>query len=59
MIAPFPLEGGRVGDGGERTAVSVSITGGAVRLPREPCRLSAITPTLDPSPIEGEGGVLP
>ncbi len=58
-MTPFPLNGGRVGDGGERTAVSAYVAGGAARLLREPFRFTAITPTLDPSPITGEGGVQP
>jgi hypothetical protein len=57
-MTPFPLEGGRAGDVGARAAVSVNVTGGAVRLPREPSPLSAITPTLDPTPLEGEGRML-
>ena len=59
MTAPFPLEGGRVGDGGERTAVSAKHAGGAARLLREPSPLSAITPTLDPSPFGREGRIWP
>ena len=57
-MIPFPLEGGRAGDGGELTAVSAYVARGA-RLPREPSSLSARTPTLDPSPFEGEGRILP
>jgi hypothetical protein len=54
-MTPFPLKGGRAGDGGERAAVSGYFTGGA-RLLREPSNFTAFTPTLDPSPFEGEGG---
>jgi hypothetical protein len=56
-MTPFPLEGGRVGDGGEHTAVSAKYAGGAACLLREPSPLSAITPTLYPSPLEGEGRI--
>ena len=52
MTSPFPLEGGRAGDGGEGAAVSETPARGAASLAtRAP---SASTPT-QPSPLEGEG----
>ncbi len=53
MLSPFPLEGGRVGDGGDRTAMSGDSAGGAASGATTGDR-SASTPT-QPSPLEGEG----
>ena len=49
--APFPLDGGRVGDGGVRAAVADQAKEASPSLAR---KASAHTPT-QPSPIEGDG----
>ncbi|MHB8285528.1 MAG: DNA ligase D, partial [Caulobacteraceae bacterium] len=47
---PFPLDGGRAGDGGESAAAS-----GKASPKTKPSKRSASTPIPNPSPIEGEG----
>jgi 2-oxoisovalerate dehydrogenase E2 component (dihydrolipoyl transacylase) len=52
--APFPLKGGRVGDGGERTAVAAETPKAPTASPKTTSKQPASTPT-QPSPVEGEG----
>jgi 2-oxoisovalerate dehydrogenase E2 component (dihydrolipoyl transacylase) len=52
VSAPFPLEGGRVGDGGERTAVAAEPPRAPTASPKPTSKQPA---TTQPSPLEGEG----
>jgi 2-oxoisovalerate dehydrogenase E2 component (dihydrolipoyl transacylase) len=54
VTAPFPLEGGRVGDGGERTAVAADTPKAPTASPKTTSKQPASTPS-QPSPLEGEG----
>ena len=54
VTTPFPLEGGRVGDGGERTAVAAETPKAPTASPKPTRKQPATTPT-QPSPLEGEG----
>jgi glycyl-tRNA synthetase beta chain len=56
QIVPFPLEGGRAGMGVQGAEVSADGEGGAA--PTLHPDDSAHTPIADPSPLEGEGGLL-
>ncbi|MDI1282718.1 2-oxo acid dehydrogenase subunit E2 [Brevundimonas sp.] len=52
--SPFPLEGGRAGDGGERTAAAGEATETPIGSSKSTGTAPASTPT-QPSPLEGEG----
>jgi 2-oxoisovalerate dehydrogenase E2 component (dihydrolipoyl transacylase) len=54
VSAPFPLEGGRAGDGGERTAVAAETPKAPTASPKTTSKQPAATPS-QPSPLEGEG----
>ena len=54
VSSPFPLEGGRVGDGGGRTTVASETTKTPTAAQKPTGKSPASTPT-QPSPLEGEG----